>query len=220
MLTTLDLFDTTHIPQVLHQLLDAQKPWEVLTRIDAFCKDITPDIKGDVHPTAIIEGNVYIAPTATVGPYAYIKGPCWVGEGVEIGHSAFLRGCVILAPYSKVLHSSEVKRALLLPEAKVPHFNYVGDSIIGSRVNLGAGVKVANFKAFANEITVAGEATGLRKFGAAVGDDVSIGCNAVLAPGTLVGPRTIIYTGANVHGVIPGDTVVKLRETLEVSPRR
>jgi bifunctional UDP-N-acetylglucosamine pyrophosphorylase/glucosamine-1-phosphate N-acetyltransferase len=217
---TSELFDLTRVPELLRPLLEVQKPWEILSRIDAFCHDITCAVAGDVHPTAVIEGNVYIAKTATVGPHAYIQGPCWVGDGAEVGHSALLRGGVILAPKSKVLHSSEVKRALFLPEAKAPHFNYVGDAIIGSRVNLGAGVKVANFKAFANEITVAGEKTGLRKFGAAIGDDVSIGCNAVLAPGTLIGARSVIYNGANIHGVIPADTVVKLRETLELSPRR
>lgn len=217
---TRELFDASGLPALLTPLLEVTRPWEVLSRIDAFCQALARDIAGRVHPSAVLEGAIYLAPGATIGPHAYVQGPCWIGEGAEVGHGALLRGHVILAPGSKVLHSSEVKRALLLPGAKAPHFNYIGDAIVGSRVNLGAGVKVANFKAFGSEIRVAGEPTGLRKFGAAIGDDVSIGCNAVLAPGTLVGPRSVIYHGAAVGGIIPADTVVKLRAKLELAPRR
>src|SRR5690606_37844268 len=95
------------------------------------------------------------------------------------------------------------------------HFNYVGDSVVGHDVNLGAGVKLANFKAFGDEVKISGAGTGLRKFGAAIGDGVSVGCNAVLSPGTIVGKGAIIYHGATVRGVVAARTVVKLRQALE-----
>lgn len=219
MLTTTDLFDPSRLPPDLQGLLEVEWPWDILYRLDTFLETLVDRRLGTVHPTAVIEGNVYLAESAKVGPHAYIKGPSWIGEGVEIGHSAYLRGQVILAPNAQVLHSSEIKRAALLTGARLPHFNYVGDSVIGSGVNLGAGVKVANFKTFGNEVKVEGHATGLRKFGAAIGDDVSVGCNAVTSPGTLIGPRTLVYNGAMLRGVYPADSVIKLRTTLEVVAR-
>lgn len=219
MFTTVELFDLNRVPVSLRPLLESKWPWEALSALDTFLATLEPEHLGEVHPTAVLEENVYLAPTAKVGPHAYIKGPSWIGEGVEIGHSAYLRGYVILARENLVLHSSEVKHALLLPGARMPHFNYVGDSIIGSGVTLGAGVKVANFKTFGTEVRVGEQATGLRKFGAAIGDDVFIGCNSVTSPGTLIGPRTLIYNGAMLRGVYPADSVVKVRQDLEVVPK-
>lgn len=220
MLKTAELFDLSRVPPPLRDLLDATYPWEVLTRLDAFVAGVSRDLHGEVHPTAVLEGEVYVAEGATVGPYAYIKGPTWIGEGAEVGHGAYLRGTVVLAPGAKVGHASEAKRSLLLEGAKAPHFNYVGDAVIGRGVNLGAGVKLANLKAAPSTIRVGEVDTGLRKFSAAVGDDVSIGCNAVLSPGTLLGPRTVVYNGAMLRGVYPADSVVKLRQRLETVPRR
>ena len=220
MFTTAELFDLTQVPAPLQSLLEPQWPWEILAALDHFLETLEPGHLGQVHPTAVLEDNVYLAPTAKVGPHAYIKGPSWIGEGSEIGHSAYLRGHVILAKDNLVLHSSEVKHALLLPRARLPHFNYVGDSVIGSGATLGAGVKLANFKTFGNEITIEDQKTGLRKFGAAIGDDVFIGCNAVTSPGTVIGPRTLVYNGAMLRGVYPADSVVKFKQTLETVPRR
>ena len=217
---TADLFDATGLPPELQDLLDSTWPWEVLARLDGFCGGISASLRGDVHPTAVVEGAVYLAPGASIGPHAYVKGPTWIGEGAEVGHGAYIRGNVVLAPGAALKHSCEAKRALFLVGAKAAHFNYVGDSVLGNRVNLGAGVKLANFKTFGNEIQVDGRATGLRKFGAAVGDDAVIGCNAVTSPGTLIGPRTLVYNGAMLRGVIPADSIVKLRQVLEVIPRR
>ena len=132
-----------------------------------------------------LEGDIYLGEGATVGPHAYIKGPVWIGENAEVGHGAYVRNQAVLGPRSKVGHASEVKRSLLLEGAKAPHFNYVGDAVLGRGVNLGAGVKLANLKAMEGTIKVGETDTGLRKFSAAVGDEVSIGCNAVLSPGTL-----------------------------------
>ena len=217
MFTTADLFDLGRVPDELRRLLDVERPWEVLARLDEFGAVLVTSA-GDVHPTAVVEGPLYMARGAKVGPHAYLTGPVYLAEGAEVGHAARVRGPVVLGPGAAVGHASEVKRSLLLGGAKAPHFNYVGDSVVGHDVNLGAGVKVANFKAFGGEVRSGGLPTGLRKFGAAIGDGVSVGCNAVLAPGTLVGRRTVIYHGATVRGHVPADTVVKLRQHHETVP--
>lgn len=220
MVTTRELFDLEGLPAALLQLLDVEYPWEALARLDAFGKSLLDDRRGSVHPTAIVNGPLYIAEGAEVGPYALLDGPVYLSQGAVVGHAAYLRGPVVLGPGAKVLHSSEVKRSILLAGAKAPHFNYVGDSVVGNHVNLGAGVKLANFKAFGDEVKIGGQGTGLRKFGSAVGDDVSIGCNAVLAPGTLVGRGTIIYHGATVRGLVPAGSIVKLKQAHETVTRR
>lgn len=217
---TAELFDLERVPPALRDLLAVEQPWEVLARLDAFGASLLDDRVGTVHPTAIVEGPLVVEEGAEIGPYAYLQGPVYVAAGAQVGHAAYLRGPVVLGPGAKVLHASEVKRSLLLGGARAPHFNYVGDSVLGHDVNLGAGVKLANFKTFGDEVRVGGVGTGLRKFGSALGDGVSIGCNAVLAPGTVVGKRTVIYDGASVRGVIAADLVVKHRSTLEESPRR
>src|SRR5690554_4948408 len=217
MLTTADLFDLERVPGELRHLLDEELPWRVLARLDEFGDALVTEA-GDVHPTAVVDGPLYMGRGARVGPHAYLTGPVYLADGAEVGHGARLRGPVVLGPGAAVGHASEVKRSLLLGGAKAPHFNYVGDSVVGHDVNLGAGVKVANFKAFGDEVRSGGLPTGLRKFGAAIGDGVSVGCNAVLAPGTLVGRRTVLYHGAPVRGHVPAATVVKLRQHHETVP--
>ncbi len=217
MLNTADLFDLRRVPGELRDLLGEELPWRVLARLDEFGAALVASY-GDVHPTAVVDGPLYMGRGARVGPHAYLTGPVYLADGAEVGHGARLRGPVVLGPGASVGHASEVKRSLLLGGAKAPHFNYVGDSVVGHDVNLGAGVKVANFKAFGGEVSAGGVRTGLRKFGAAIGDGASIGCNAVLAPGTLVGRRCVIYHGATVRGEVPADTVVKLRQQHETAP--
>ena len=217
MFTTAQLFDVAQLPPELQVLLEAEFPWDVLAKLDAFAEGVPAQILGDVHPTAVLTGNVYVAPGARVGPHALIEGPAWLGEGVGVGHSAYLRGNVVLAPKAKVGHAAEVKRSVLLAGATAAHFNYVGDSVLGNGVNLGAGAKLANFRTLEGTVKVAGRDTGLRKFGAALGDDVSLGCNSVTGPGTVVGPRTVAYHGAMLRGLYPADTVLKVRQTLETA---
>lgn len=212
---TAELFDLGRVPSPLKELLAVNRPWEALALLDDFAATLVDQRAGAVHPTAIVNGPLVMEEGAEVGPYALLDGPVYLAAGAVVGHAAYLRGPVVLGPKAKVLHASEVKRSLLLAGARAPHFNYVGDSVVGNDVNLGAGVKLANFKAFGDEVKVAGAGTGLRKFGAAVGDGVSIGCNAVLSPGTVVGKGAVIYHGATVRGVVPARTVVKLRQELE-----
>lgn len=220
MLSTADLFDLSKVPDNLRDLMHLAWPWEILARLDIFLEGLSEQLEGSVHPTAVLSGPVYLAETASVGPHALIEGPVWIGPGAAVKHGAYLRGPIVLAPGAVVGPKSEVKRSLFLPGAKAAHLNYVGDSVLGAKANLGAGVKLANFKTFGDEIRVGETPTGLRKFGAALGDEVSIGCNAVTAPGTVIGPRTLVYSGAMLRGVIPGDTIVKVRSQLELTPRR
>lgn len=213
------LVDRARVPERLRQLVAVERPWEVLGRLDAFASELVGEVRGRVHPTAILEGEVVVEEGAEIGPYAYVQGPAYLAAGAAVLHGAFLRGPVVLGPDARVGHASEVKRSLLLGGARAPHFNYVGDSVLGHDVNLGAGVKLANVKTTGTTVRVDGTETGLRKFGAALGDGVSIGCNAVLAPGTVVGKGTVVYHGAMLRGVIAEGRIVKLRQGLEVAER-
>ena len=233
MASTAQLFDPERVPDALRPLLAPERPWDVLGALDVFLADAeagdaqadggadaAPEDRPSVHPTAIVEGWVRLGPGAQVGPFAWIRGPAWIGANAEIGHAAIVRGGCVIADGAKVGHASEVKHALLLPGAKAPHFNYVGDSVLGSGTNLGAGVKIANLKNDGSEVVSAGRPTGRRKFGAALGDDVHIGCNAVLAPGTIVGARTAVYAGAMLRGEVEADAIVKHRTVTDVVKRR
>lgn len=217
--TTADLFDARRLPEPLRILLAPERPWDVLRALDGFVAALEDGREGTVHPTAVVEGPVVLMPGARIGPFAWVRGPAWIGAGAEVGHGALLRGGCVLADGAKVGHASEVKRSLLLPGAQAPHFNYVGDSVLGADCNLGAGVKLANLKNDGGEVRVDGEGTGLRKFGAAIGDDVHIGCNAVLSPGTVIGARTVVYAGAVLRGRVPADAIVKHRPVIETVER-
>ncbi len=167
-----------------------------------------PVIQGQVHPQAIIEGPVFIAAGAVVGPCAYIQGPCYIGPDAEVRHGAFIRGDVYVGARAVVGHTTEVKGSLFLDDAKAGHFAYVGDSILGREVNLGAGTKLANLKLRGNEVMlkhpVSGVMlpTGLRKFGALIADAAQTGCNSVLSPGTILMQKTMVLPCVHFHGTL------------------
>ena len=216
------------LPCELAETFDATAPWALLGRpLDELLAalpssaidgrlDPGAHILGDrivispgarVHAGAVIEGPVFIGPEAQVLPGAYIRGGCWLGEAAKVGAS------------------TEVKRAVFLPGARAPHLNYVGDSILGAGANLGAGTILANFRHDGADIEIPTEggriATGRRKLGAILGDGVKTGCNAVLHPGVVVGRATSIYPGVQLRsGVYAADSIVKLRQQLEVVERR
>lgn len=199
--------------------------WEALGRVETYLKDhLKPGIEGSVDPGAWIGGDVYVAPGARIEAGAMVQGPAIVGEGSVVRHGAYIRGECIIGRECVVGHATELKRAILLDKAQAPHFNYVGDSILGRGVNLGAGTKLSNLKNDGTpiEIAVEGEriATGYRKLGAILGDGVQTGCNCVTSPGTLVGPGTHVYANATLRGVYPAGSIVKLRQSLEVVERR
>jgi UDP-N-acetylglucosamine diphosphorylase / glucose-1-phosphate thymidylyltransferase / UDP-N-acetylgalactosamine diphosphorylase / glucosamine-1-phosphate N-acetyltransferase / galactosamine-1-phosphate N-acetyltransferase len=216
MLLTSDLYSLKCVPENLRALFNVTYPWEILQCLDDFTATIQDYRAGKIHPTAVVEGKVYLHETASIGPQAYVEGPAWIGEGAQVGHGAYVRGGVVLAPKAKVGHATEVKRSLFLEGAAAPHLNYVGDSVLGRKVNIGAGVKLANFNNMGTTIKIEGQSTGLRKLGAMLGDEVTLGCNAATAPGTIVGARTMVYQGAMLRGVIPADSIVKMRPTLEI----
>jgi bifunctional UDP-N-acetylglucosamine pyrophosphorylase/glucosamine-1-phosphate N-acetyltransferase len=219
MLLTKDLFKLECVPELLRSLLEVTYPWEVLQKLDEFVATIPDHRAGEIHPTAVLEGNVYVHESASIGPHSYIEGPAWIGEAAYVGHAVYLRAGVVLAPKAKVGHATEVKRSLFLEGAAAPHLNYVGDSVLGRKVNIGAGVKLANFNNMGTTIKIEGQSTGLRKLGAMLGDEVTLGCNVATAPGTIVGARTMVYQGAMLRGVVPADSVVKMRPALEIVPR-
>lgn len=167
-----------------------------------------PVVLGRVHPQAVIEGPVYIAKNANVEASAYIQGPTYIGPGTEVRHGAYIRGNVYVGQACIVGHTTEVKGAVFLDGAKAGHFAYVGDSILGQNVNLGAGTKLANLKLKGDEVffqdPISGDRirSGLRKFGALLGDYAQTGCNSVLSPGTLLLPHTAVLPCVHFCGTL------------------
>ena len=222
-LTVDDLLDLEHCP-ARELFAGVAHPWEALPRIFPWAERRADGrVLGHVHPTAVLEGPVFIGTGTEVGPHACIVGPAWIGEGCQIRHGAFLRGGVIVGDGAVVGNACELKNCLLFDAAEVPHFAYVGDSILGYKAHLGAGVKISNVKLDKSTVKVrSGRATwdtGLWKFGAILGDHTDVGCNAVLNPGSIVGRGSVIYAGVSFRGVCPAHSIVKLRQTQEILPR-
>ena len=161
--------------------------------------DSSPVVHGEVHASAVLEGAVYIEKGAKVGPATYIQGPTYIASGAEVRHGAFIRGQVYVAEGAVVGHTTEVKGSVFCKEAKAGHFAYVGDSVLGNDVNLGAGTKIANFAFGGKEISYrdfhTGKRTpsGLRKFGCFMGDGTNTGCNSVINPGSILGKESAVY---------------------------
>lgn len=198
--------------------------WDILKRIQAgfTTKFVKPQILGHIEEGAFLRGSdIYIGKGSVVEAGAMVCGPAIIGENVEIRHGAFVRGHVIIGNGAVVGHSSEVVRSVFLPGAKAPHFNYVGDSILGSGVNLGAGTKLSNLKNDGSNVrTRIGEHvvdTGIRKFGAILGDNCLLGCNSVTNPGTIMEPNCMVYPCASVQGHFAAGSIVKLRQNLETA---
>ncbi len=197
--------------------------WDVIKLLADFLDQlIVPDIQGKVMDGAVLQGNkIYIGPGAVVEPGAMIKSPAYIGANSEVRQGAYLRGNVLVGSACVIGHTTEVKNAIFLDGAHAAHFAYVADSIVGNRVNLGAGTKLANLKLARDNVAVRVDGqtvdSGLRKFGAVLGDGVQIGCNSVLNPGTLLGPGCIVYAMALVRGYHPPRTLIKVVPALEVS---
>ena len=186
-------------------------PWEALPRIASFAQALGQSL--DAAQFVERSPGVYVHVTAKIAPTASIEGPCIIDEGAEIRHCAYIRGSAIIGKGAVVGNSTELKNCVLFDECQVPHYNYVGDSILGYRAHMGAGSVLSNVRADKANISVkiAGESieTGLRKFGAVLGDDAEIGCNAVLNPGTIVGRHAQIYPTSCVRGTVPEGTIYK-----------
>lgn len=197
-------------------------PWEVLPHIEEFIIEL-----GNTLPEAEYEkrgDNIWIAKSAVVAPTACINGPVIICEGAEIRHCAFIRGKAIVGRNAVVGNSTELKNDILFDNVQVPHYNYVGDSILGYRSHMGAGSITSNVKSdktlvtikadlYEGELDITGDnkriETGLKKMGAALGDYVEVGCNSVLNPGTVIGRHCNVYPVSCVRGYIPADSIVK-----------
>ncbi len=186
-------------------------PWEVLPDIGDFILKIGPSLPSDIYEKR--GDDIWIAKSAVVFDSAYITGPCIIGPDSEVRHCAFLRGKIIVGANCVVGNSTELKNVILFDNVQVPHYNYVGDSILGYKSHMGAGSITSNVKSDKSLTTVKSSegdvATGLKKFGAIVGDFVEVGCGSVLNPGTVVGRNTQIYPLSMVRGAIPACSIYK-----------
>ncbi len=204
---------------------DSDAPvWSALPNIAAYLKaNLRPAIDGEVSDQAFIGAPIFVGEGTVVEPGATIKGPAWIGKNCTVRSGAYVRENVIVGDNCVLGNSSEFKNCLLLDKVQVPHFSYVGDSIMGTGSHLGAGVILSNVKLDSKEVQIRnrGEriATGLRKFGAIIGDGTEIGSNSVVSPGSILGRDCILYPGAHWHGVLEHSRIVKIRQTQEIVTR-
>ena len=224
MFKAVDLFD---LGQTEHAALfeGCEFAWEPLKKISAYLEaNLHPGLKNRCEGEAFIGEKVFIGEGTVVEDGAMIKGPAIIGRNCEIRHNAYLRENVIIGDGCVIGNSSEVKNSILFNHAVAPHFNYIGDSILGYKAHLGAGVKISNFKLVPGNIMVEWEGkpldTGLRKFGALIGDLAEIGCNAVLNPGSIIGRNSVIYPNTNWRGILPANMIVKNKAAQDVIVRR
>lgn len=186
-------------------------PWEVLPKISNFILELGKTL--DKEKFEEIAENVWVAKSATIAPTAFIKGPVIIDENAEIRHCAFIRGNAIVGKNSVVGNSTELKNVILFNNVQVPHYNYVGDSILGYKSHMGAGSITSNVKSDKKLVIVKdGEKlyeTGLKKFGAMIGDNVEVGCGSILNPGSVIGRNTNIYPLSSVRGVVAKNSIYK-----------
>ena len=226
-----ELFST--LPEAFAAQLDPDAPWALLGEpLDAVLDDLPSDgIEARLSPDVHLAGDrIVIGRGTVVQPGALLEGPLFIGSGALIRTGAYVRGGAWIGDGAVVGANTEVKRSILMAGAKAPHLAYVGDSVLGAGVNLGAGTVLSNFRHDGAEISIPvdGEslgtgslATGRRKLGAILGDGVKTGCNAVLSPGVVVGARTQTYAGVVLRpGIYAADSIVKLRQQLTIVERR
>lgn len=205
-----DLYDLTQ-SMAGEALSELTYPWEMLPKI----KELIPAL-GEKLDLSVYEKkgeNIWIAKSAKIAPTASITGPVIIGENTEVRPGAFIRGNALVGCNCVVGNSTELKNVILFNNVQVPHYNYVGDSILGYKSHMGAGSITSNVKSDKKLVVVKGSSekweTGLKKFGAMLGDHVEVGCNSVLNPGTVIGRNSNVYPLTSVRGVIPSDSIVK-----------
>jgi NDP-sugar pyrophosphorylase family protein len=209
---------------------DDEPVWSALAKIGSYLEQRLDSVEGEliqgtVDERAIVGDRVYIAPGATVEANAVINGPAWIGSGTTVRSGAYIRNNVIAGNDCVLGNSCEFKNCLLFNHCEVPHFNYVGDSILGYKGHLGAGVICSNVRLDrANVVVRDGESghidSGLRKFGAIVGDRTEVGCNTVLSPGSILGRDCIVYPCTSWQGVLTANSIVKTKQSQQVVERR
>jgi NDP-sugar pyrophosphorylase family protein len=219
-----DLFD---LSQTAHAAIfdGCEHAWDALKVLKAYIDAATATAKyQNKNPRVTIGERVIIGEGAVIEDGAMIKGPAIIGRNCEIRHNAYVRDYVIIGDQSVVGNSCEFKHSLLFNNCTVPHFSYVGDSIFGHRAHLGAGVKISNVKLMPGNVMVDKDGapfdTGLRKFGALLGDHTDIGCNTVLNPGSIIGRGSVIYPNTNWRGILPANMICKNKAAMEIIVRR
>ena len=209
MLQTLQLYDLSHSLAGPY-LAGFDYPWQALKGIKDLILNLGPTL-GEAYKE--ISPAVWVHETATVAPTAYLGAPCIIGAGTEIRHCAFVRGSALVGENCVVGNSVELKNVILFDNVQVPHYNYVGDSILGYKSHMGAGAVTSNVKSDKTLVTVKNGQerieTGLKKFGAMLGDFVEVGCNSVLNPGTVIGRNSNVYPTSCVRGVVPENSIWK-----------
>jgi NDP-sugar pyrophosphorylase family protein len=195
--------------------------WDALKKIESYLKaNLKPELRNKCDGVAFIGDDVFIGEGTVVEDGVMIKGPAIIGKNCRIRHNAYLRENVIIGDNCVVGNSTEIKNSILFNHAAAPHFNYLGDSILGHQAHIGAGVKISNFKLFPGNITVELDGkpfdTGLRKFGAIMGDGAEVGCNAVLNPGSIIGRGAVIYPNVFWRGILSANNIAKNKAEVEV----
>ncbi|PYJ08946.1 MAG: UDP-N-acetylglucosamine diphosphorylase [Verrucomicrobia bacterium] len=215
-----DLFD---LSQSEHAAVfdECNYAWEALPKIATYLQvHVQPALRNRCEGVAYIGERVFIGEGTVVEDGAMIKGPAIIGRNCQIRHNAYIREHVLIGDNCVIGNSCEVKNSLFFNHAVAPHFNYIGDSILGHQAHLGAGVKISNVKVVPGNVTVEMDGkrfdTGLRKFGALVGDGADVGCNAVLNPGSIIGRGSLIYPNTNWRGTLRASMMVKNKAGLEV----
>jgi len=223
MITIADLFD---LSQTEHAEVFAgcERPWDVLQRIEEYIgRVLQPALRNKCLGVAFIGEKVFTGAGTLVEDGAMIKGPAIIGKNCVIRHCAYIRENVIIGDNCVIGNSTEIKNALLFNNVVLPHYNYVGDSVLGYKVHLGAGAIVSNLKSLQGNVTVELNGskidTGLRKFGALIGDEAEVGANAVLNPGSIIGRRSVVYPCICWRGYLPANTIAKNKSQVELVPR-
>ena len=219
------LLDLSHTE---HRLIfdNVTHAWEALAKISTYLQfRLKPGIYGKLIGKPFLSGAVFIGRGTVIEHGAMIKGPAWIGEGCEIRNGAYIRENVVVGNGVVLGNSCEFKNCLIFDEAQIPHFNYVGDSILGYKSHLGAGAILSNVRLDHAPVKIAAPEgvieTGLKKFGAIIGDHAEIGCNSVLSPGSIIGRDSIIYPGTSWRGVLPENSIAKTEpQTLKIIHRQ
>jgi len=219
-----DLFD---LAQTEHATIfdGCEYAWDALKKIqDYLAANLEPALHNTCEGRAFIGNKVFIGSGTVVEDGVMIKGPAIIGKNCQIRHNAYLRENVIIGDNCVVGNSSELKNSLLFNGVQAPHYNYIGDSILGHKAHLGAGVKISNFKLMPGNIFIEKDGTpfdtGLRKFGAMIGDGAEIGCNAVLNPGSIIGRGAVVYPNVFWRDILPPNMIAKNKAGVEVVVKR
>ena len=210
---TKELYAST--PAYLTELFEgAEYPWEMLPRIKEYAKAL---IEKGIEGYTLIADGVLVGENVKIYPTATIEGPCIIGSNSEVRPGAFIRGSVITGEGCVIGNSSELKNCILLDKVQIPHYNYVGDSVLGNKAHTGAGTICSNLKSDGKPVVIHGDVdyeTGLRKIGGILADGADVGCGSVINPGTVIGKNTSVYPLTALRGVYPADCIVKATRTV------